>query len=139
MATKTERFKKLTDKFFTKPVIWHLAGENLDSFGERETGIVFTNYNLKGLVLPSKGKGDGTIDLDKIGKIDLSDGVIYFYWNDLVTANLIVGSLIKMQANKDFVSINSVRHEVLGVVPVGPDEGTLNYVLVKVFYRKELQ
>ena len=37
------------------------------------------------------------------------------------------------------LSINSVRHEVIGIAPVGPDEGTQNYVLVNVFYRKELQ
>lgn len=139
MASKTERFQKLTDKFFTKDVVWHLAGVNLDSFGENQSGIEFTDYPLKALVLPAKTGLDAMVDLSTIGKADITQGILYFYWNDLVTANLITGDTVAMQSNKDFVSINSVRHEVIGIAPVGPDEGTQNYVLVKVFYRKELQ
>jgi len=140
MPTLTDAFEPLVRQFGNTPITWRVVSESLDTFQESESEK-YTDYELTGLLIPNKNE---SVFKDAQGSEDMTGGYVLFHMNVLKESGLAVGNdnELLMNPNSDFFFVKgkmNQRYEVLSVQKVAPDKDTVDYILVKVFYRKELK
>ena len=130
-------FSDLAGTFLKTPITYHLVGERLDRFMEDTLTQAVTNYAVKGLVVEEKSQNQSQIDIEKQGKYYPKQFYALLHWEELETVGLVSGGNLLMQADRDFLTIDNVKYEVIGITQVA-DLVTLKS-FVKVMFRKNIK
>lgn len=130
-------FSDLAGTFLKSAITYHLVGERLDRFMEDSTVQTVTDISLLGLVVEDKSVSGGQIEIERIGKYYPKQYYVLLHWEALVAAGLVSDGILLMQADRDFLTIGSVKYEVIGLVLI-PDLVSLKS-FVKVMFRKNVK
>lgn len=126
--------RDVTDTFLQIPVIYQLKQNQIDRFNE-DAKPPTIQYSLVCLQIFSP---NGTVQMTKLGKYDLTDGYILFNYQYLKEKEMIDpnGNFIG-NANADFFIIQGNTYEITAINLLGPLKDT--YSLVQMLFKNNMK
>lgn len=133
----SKAFDDLRATFLKSEIVYYRFNERVDTWGEDTPQGSFEPTVLTASFVEAESVGTkAQAELKRIGKQDLSEGMVLLYHKDLVTAGLADATKVFLRADQDYFEYLGDRYEIIGVSPI-PDLSTLKS-FVEVHYRKVL-
>ena len=125
------------ETFAQKAIVYHIADKyTLNRFNrDNNNEVTKTDKNLLGLVVWEVNKA--TLEVEEWGKYDFSVGYVLFGWDYLQNENLIPDQRPLFIPEKDEITIDGIKLEVMGIWTGGQIKDT--DAVVKVFFKNNLK
>ena len=135
--------KDIEDTFFDTPIVLTILDKNtikpqLFNEGDKLDRLANVAYNFNALVVYKKLDDDSEFDRKAEGAMDQTEGYILLNYETLRAAGLInADEYPTFDGTDDILQVNGIEFRIIGVNPLGPQNGT--FTKLKIQFRKHTE